>query len=69
METPVNLHLVNPEHLKKIEIKPTKKIKFNLNIILLVLFTLFSIFFLYNCKRGNFSQENEPAPYSLVYKF
>ena len=37
-----------------------------LNITILVLFILFSCYFLYSCKYGK-SIETEPVPYSLIY--
>jgi len=64
--------LVNQNHFKVPEPKvpepkipvhlPSKKI--NLNGILLILFILFTVFFLYNCKYSTFSEE--PVPYSLI---
>ena len=38
-------------------------IKWNLNKIVLILFTLFTIFFLYNCKYGIFKINNYPFAY------
>ena len=66
--------LVNIENFKveagiknKISSKP---VKWNLNKIILILFGLFLIFFLYNCKYGIFKYiENDPVPYSLIYNF
>ncbi len=37
-----------------IQIPEPKTLKWNLNIILIVLFIVFTIFFLYNCKYGIF---------------
>jgi uncharacterized integral membrane protein len=63
--------LVNPDNFNKVNvITPSTKsnIKWNLNKILLILFVLFLIFFLYNCKYGMFRHmEDEPTPFSLVY--
>jgi hypothetical protein len=80
METKVVPKLVNPENfvsvIKKVKPVPVVpgsatvpvKVKWNLNKILLVLFVLFMIFFLYNCKYGMFkSIGTEPIPYSLAY--
>ena len=63
--------LVNPENFVAVLPLPPKSkvtVKWNLNKILLVLFVLFMIFFLYNCKYGMFkSISTEPIPYSLAY--
>jgi len=73
METEVVPKLVNPENFKIKEIKlkeslplPKGPKKLNLNKILLILFIIFTIFFLYNCKYGE-SIENMPVPYSIAY--
>ena len=59
--------LVNSDNFNKINLIKSN-FKWNLNKILLILFVLFLIFFLYNCKYGMFrSMESEPIPYSLVY--
>jgi hypothetical protein len=57
-----------PEITKKIaEQIPPKIVKWNLNIILIIFFILFTIFFLYNCKYGMFkSIDQEVYPYSIV---
>jgi hypothetical protein len=45
------------------------KSKLNLNKILLILFILFTIFFLYNCKNGIFkSDESKIIPFNLYEK-
>ena len=39
-----------------------------LNVFLIIVFLIITVFFLYNCKYGMFkSIENEPLPYSIVY--
>ena len=59
--------LVDPKYFEKVvEKTPTilpKKV--NLNVILLIIFVLFTAFFLYNCKYGYFKTENYVEPYSL----
>ena len=69
------LHLVNPKHFENIKVKvdlPTTTLNIksknskHLNITILVLFILFSCYFLYSCKYGK-SIETEPVPYSLIY--
>jgi hypothetical protein len=46
---------------------PPKIVKWNLNIILIICFILFTIFFLYNCKYGMFKTvDQEVYPYSIV---
>ena len=64
--------LVNSQNFKikkpKI-INPTIVFKTNswyLNISLVIIFIVFLVFFLYNCKSGNFNSDN-PEPYSLAY--
>ena len=59
--------LTNPGYFKpKIEIT---KIKFSLNKIILILFTIFTIFFLYNCKYGIFkNDESKIIPFNLYEK-
>ena len=66
-------NLVNPNNFdavvpllntKELKIKNSKR----LNIIVLVGFVLFTIFFLYNCKYGIFkSMSSDPMPFSMVY--
>ena len=75
-ETKKSPNLTNIENFKtlvkpgiKPDIKPVIKpvVKFNLNNILLILFCLFLIFFLYNCKYGMFKIiDSGPIPYSLM---
>jgi len=58
--------LVNLENFVVPEIITTTPKKWNLNKILLILFVLFMIFFLYNCKYGMFkTMEDIPEPYIL----
>ena len=39
-----------------------------LNLSLIIIFIVFLVFFLYNCKSGMFSGNfDEPEPYSLAY--
>ena len=65
-ETKKTPHLVKLPKVVKIPEVPNKK--FNLNLILLVGFVLFLIFFLYNCKYGCFKIDNDnPVGYSLHY--
>ena len=56
------------EIAKKItESSPPKIVKWNLNIILIFCFILFTVFFLYNCKYGMFKTiDQEVYPYSIV---
>jgi len=69
------LHLVNPKHLEEFAAKtkvvnlPRRKINYNFyfNITILVLFILFSIYFLYKCKYTKI--EEQPLPYSMIYNF
>ena len=59
---PENFNVTLPEQKVKIDVK------WNLNKILLILFGIFLVFFLYNCKYGIFKDiQTEPVPYSLVY--
>ena len=59
---------VKTESFAEIKLENIKPVKWNLNKILLILFALFTVFFLYNCKYGMFKcVSNEPMPYSLVY--
>ena len=69
MESKTVPKLVNPENfILQPEIKIKNKMKWNLNKILLILFAIFLVFFLYNCKYGMFKgSELEPSPYSLGY--
>ena len=71
MESKTVPKLVNPENFIEVlqpEIKIKNKMKWNLNKILLILFAIFLVFFLYNCKYGMFKgPDNEPSPYSLGY--
>ena len=50
-------------------IVPKVLIKWNLNKIVLIVFTLFTIFFLYNCKYGIFkiNRQNAVNNYPLAY--
>ena len=58
--------LVNAENFVLPEVTVNIPKKWNLNKILLILFVLFMIFFLYNCKYGMFqSMEDVPEPYLL----
>ena len=58
--------LVNAENFVLPEVTVNTPKKWNLNKILLILFVLFMIFFLYNCKYGMFrSMEDVPEPYLL----
>ena len=64
-------NLVNKDHfiLPEIKVKINLPKKINLNIILLILFVLFTIFFLYNCKYGFFkSDESKIIPFNLYEK-
>ena len=69
LESPTLPKLTNPGYFKpKIEIIKTKN-KFSLNKILLILFTIFTIFFLYNCKYGIFkNDESKIIPFNLYEK-
>ena len=60
--------LVNPEHFKKKDIPLKKGAPFwNINLILLVLFLGFFVFFLINCKSGIFENiDLNPVPYSMT---
>ena len=50
-------------------LKFPKNNKFSLNKILLILFTIFTIFFLYNCKYGIFkNDESKIIPFNLYEK-
>ena len=64
--------LTNPGYFKpKIEISKIEitKNKFSLNKIVLILFTIFTIFFLYNCKYGIFkNDESKIIPFNLYEK-
>ena len=62
--------LVNPEYLKKITIKEPLKIRIkkylSLDLIILIFFILFLIFFLINCKDGIFKNiDTDPIPYTF----
>jgi hypothetical protein len=60
----MNNHLVNPEYFTR-PLVP-KKIKWwNINIILLITFVVFMVFFLYNCKYGYFKLEEGPLGVSI----
>lgn len=56
-----------PEIAKKIIQPLTKVVKWNLNNILIILFVLFTVFFLYNCKYGMFrSIDQDVYPFSIT---
>ena len=57
-------HLINAPEIKLPKIKPKK---INLNIIILILFIIFTIFFLYNCKNGK-SYDYKVIPFNLYEK-
>jgi ABC-type uncharacterized transport system permease subunit len=65
--------LVNPKNFKISIPKEVPEIikksnSWYLNVFLIILFLIFTLFFLYNCKFGMFKTiGDEPMPYSLVY--
>ena len=67
MESKMVPKLVNPENFLVTEpVKIKNKMKWNLNKILLILFAIFLVFFLYNCKYGMFKAEDvEFVPYNF----
>jgi len=60
--------LVNPEHFIVKKQKSLKNKPFwNINLIILVIFLGFFVFFLINCKSGIFENiDLNPVPYSMV---
>ena len=59
--------LVNQEYFKIKDPQVKNIIKFDINVVILIIFLGFFVFFLLNCRSGIFKNiDLDPVPYSMI---